>query len=59
MPMRLNKGDTIKCNDTVYTVGAVIMSTVYLCPAANPGKYDYTMDEVKKHYKDFEIIACK
>ena len=57
--MRLNKGDTIKCNDTVYTVGAVIMSTVYLCPAANPGKYDYTMDEVKKHYKDFEIIACK
>lgn len=57
MPMRLNRGDTIKYDGLFYTVGAVIMSTVYLCPAANPGKYDYTMDEVEKHYKDFEIIG--
>lgn len=55
--MRLNKGDTIKYDGLFYTVGAVIMSTVYLCPAANPGKYDYTMDEVKNYYKDFEIIG--
>ena len=57
MPMRLNKGDTIKYNDTVYTVGAVIMSTVYLCPAADPGKYDYSWDEVKEYYKDVEIMG--
>ena len=54
--MRLNRGDVIKYNDTVYTVGAVILSTVYLCPAADPGKYDYTMDEVKEYYRDFEFV---
>lgn len=55
--MRLNKGDTIRYNDTVYTVGAVVMSTVYLCPAADPGKYDYSWDEVKEYYRDFEFMG--
>ena len=55
--MRLNRGDTIIYNDTVFTVGAVVKSTVYLCPAADPGKYDYSWDEVKEYYRDFEFMG--
>lgn len=56
--MKLNKGNRIKYNGSIYTVAAVLFSTVYL-RAVNDGSanYDYEMQEVYKEYRDVEIIG--
>lgn len=55
--MKLNKGDRIKYNDSIYTVAAVLFSTVYLRTAIdNSTDFDYTAKEVYKHYRDIEIL---
>lgn len=56
--MKLNNGDRIKYNDSIYTVAAVLFSIVYLC-IVNDGSanYDYEMQEVYKEYRDVEIIG--
>ena len=58
--MKLNKGDRIKYNDSIYAVVAVIWSTVYLC-AADDGSadYDYEIEDIYKKYKDVEILGWK
>lgn len=40
--MKLNKGDRIKYNDSIYAVAAVIMSTVYLRAENNAVDFMYT-----------------
>ena len=54
--MKLNKGDRIKYNDSIYAVVAVIWSTVYL-RAVDYGTtdYDYEINEVYKTYRDIEF----
>lgn len=55
--MKLNKGDRIKYNDSIYAVAAVLFSTVYLRTAIdNSTDFDYTAKEVYKHYRDIEIL---
>lgn len=55
--MKLNKGDCIKYDDYIYTVVAVIWSTVYLQMLSDIGDYDYTMEQLYENgYKDIEII---
>ena len=55
--MKLNNGDRIKYNDSIYTVATVLFSTVYLCTAMdNSTDFDYTAKEVYKHYRDIEIL---
>ena len=55
--MKLNNGDRIKGDDSIYTVAAVLWSTVYLC-AVNDGRtnFDYEMSEVQKEYKNVEFL---
>lgn len=56
--MKLNKGDRIHYEDSIYEVAAVIMATIYL-RAVKDGKekYDYEMLEVREHYRDIEFIG--
>lgn len=55
--MKLNNGDRIKYNDSIYTVAAVLFSTVYLRTAIdNSTDFDYTAKEVYKHYRNIEIL---
>ncbi len=56
--MKLNKGDRIKCDDSIYAVVAVIWSAVYLS-AADDGStdYDYEIEDIYKKYKDVEILG--
>lgn len=58
--MKLNKDDRIKYDGSIYTVVAVIWSTVYLC-AVDDGttNYDYEIDEVYKTYRDIEFLGKK
>lgn len=58
--MKLNKDDRIKYDDSIYTVAAVIWSTVYL-RAVEDGTtdYDYEIDEVYKTYRDIEFLGKK
>ena len=52
------KGDRIKYEDSIYTVAAVIWSTVYLCAISeNATNYDYEIKEVYKFYRDVEFIG--
>lgn len=56
--MKLNKDDRIKYNDSIYTVVAVIWSTVYLRAVNDDtADYDYEIQEVYKKYRDVEIIG--
>lgn len=58
--MKLNIGDRIKYNDSIYTVEAVLFSTVYLCAEKqSTSSYDYTMNEIYKTYRDIEFISGK
>lgn len=56
--MKLNMGDRIKSNGSIYTVVAVIWSTVYLRTVNDDTvDYDYEIQEVYKKYRDVEIIG--
>ena len=49
--MELNRGNIIKYNNTLYTVGAVVFKTVYLQKSnSTKERYDYTLDEIKEFY---------
>lgn len=51
-------GDRIKYNDSIYTVAAVLFSTVYLrAMNDDTADYDYEIQEVYKKYRDVEIIG--
>lgn len=55
--MKLNKGDCIKYDDYIYTVVAVVWSTVYLQKSSDIGDYDYKMEQLYENgFKDIEII---
>lgn len=55
--MKLNNGDRIKYNDSIYTVAAVLFSTVYLRAVSdNNSEFDYTAKEIYKYYRDMEIL---
>ena len=55
--MKLNNGDRLKYDGSVYTVVAVLFSTVYLRLAKDEdAHFNYTANEVYKHYRDFEIL---
>lgn len=56
--MQLKIGNRIKKDNDIYTVVAVLMSTVYLRPAAENGAgYDYTIKEIQNYYKDIEFVG--
>ena len=55
--MKLNKGNRIKYDDSIYIVLAVVWNTVYLQKLSDIGDYDYTMEQLHENgYKDIEII---
>lgn len=58
--MKLNKGDRVKGNDSMYEVVAVLFATVYL-RAINDDDMNYLceMKEVYRNYRDIEIIEKK
>lgn len=58
--MKLNKGDRIKYDGSIYAVVAVIWSTIYL-RAVEDGttNYDYEIEEVYKTYRDVEFLGKK
>lgn len=58
--MKLNKGDRINYDGSIYAVVAVIWSTVYLS-AADDGStdYDHEIEDIYKKYKDVEILGGK
>ena len=56
--MKLNDGDRIKYNDSIYTVVGVIGSTVYVRAVYDDNTdYDYKMREINKTYKDVEVLG--
>lgn len=56
--MELKKGNRIKYNDSIYSVAAVIMSTVYLTAVNDENlHYDYDISEVYKKYHDIEFLS--
>ncbi len=58
--MKFNKGDCVKYDDFIYTVIAVVWSTVYLQKLGDIRDYDYTMEQLyESGYKDIEIIKSK
>lgn len=55
--MKLNIGDRIKYDESIYTVAAVLFSTVYLRTDKSGCKqYDYDMKDVYNFYKDIECF---
>lgn len=55
--MKLKQGDRIKYNGSIFKVGAVLWSAVYLQPENDStDKYDYDMKEVYEYYKDIEFL---
>lgn len=59
--MKLNKGDRIKYDDSVYIVLAVVWSTVYLQRVSDNGKDPiFTMDQLHENgYRDIEILKME
>ena len=56
--MRLKRGDRIRYEDSIYTVVAVVGSTVYLRAVVDDSTgYDYDISEVHKNYKDIEFFG--
>lgn len=56
--MKLNIGDRIKYDDSIYAVVAIIWSTVYLRTVNDDSAdYDYKMQEIYKTYKDIEFLG--
>lgn len=56
--MKLNIGDRIKYDDSIYAVVAVIWSTAYLRTVNDDSAdYDYKMQEIYKTYKDIEFLG--
>ena len=56
--MKLNTGDRIQYAGVIYTVVAVIYTTIYL-RAVNDNRtdYDYEMQEIYKSYEDIEFLG--
>lgn len=55
--MKLNIGDRIKYEDSIYAVVAVIYTTVYLRTVNDDNTdYDYEIQEVYKKYRDIEFL---
>lgn len=58
--MKLNIGNRIKYEDSIYAVVAVIYTTVYLRAVNdNSTNYDYEINEVYKTYRDVEFLGKK
>ena len=58
--MKLNIGNRIKYEDSIYAVVAVIYTTVYLRAVNdNSTNYDYEMQEIYKTYRDIEFLGKK
>ena len=56
--MKLNDGDRIEYDDSIYTVVGMIGSTVYLRAVYDDStNYDYKMREINKTYKDIEVLG--
>ena len=56
--MRLKRGDRIFYDDSIYTVVAVVWSTVYLRAVVGDSTgYDYDISEVYKNYRDIEFFG--
>lgn len=56
--MKLNIGDRIKYDNSIYAVVAIIWSTVYLRTVNDDSAdYDYKMQEIYKTYKDIEFLG--
>ena len=56
--MRLKRGDRIRYEDLIYTVVAVVWSTVYLRAVVDDSTgYDYDISEVYKNYEDIEFFG--
>lgn len=56
--MKLNDGDRIEYDDSIYTVVGVIGSTVYVRAVYDDSTdYDYKMREIYKTYKDIEVFG--
>ena len=55
--MRLKRDDRILYEDSIYTVVAVVWSTVYLRAVSDDStEYDYDINEVYKNYRDIEFF---
>ena len=58
--MKLNIGDRIKYEDSIYAVVAVIYTTVYLRTVNDDSTdYDYEVNEIYKKYRDIEFLGKK
>lgn len=56
--MKLNIGDRIYYDDSIYAVVAVIYTTVYLCAVNDDStNFDYEIQEIYKIYKDIEFLG--
>ena len=56
--MKQNTGDRIQYAGVIYTVVAVIYTTIYLRAVSdNRTDYDYEMQEIYKSYKDIEFLG--
>lgn len=56
--MKLNTGDRIQYAGVIYTVVAVIYTTIYLRAVNDDSTdYDYEMQEIYKSYKDIEFLG--
>ena len=55
--MKLNIGDRIYHDDSIYDVVALIYTTVYLRAVKDDSTdFNYEMQEIYKTYKDIEIL---
>lgn len=56
--MKLNKGNRIKYDDSIYIILAVVWNTVYMQKANDNGKdYRFTMEQLHDEgFRDVEIL---
>lgn len=57
--MKLNKGDRVRYDGSMYEVVAVVLATVYLRESSDCGTDSgncYDMQDVYKNYRDIEIL---
>lgn len=56
--MKLNIGDRIYYDDSIYAVVAVIYTTLYLRVVKDDStNFDYEIQEIYKIYKDIEFLG--
>lgn len=54
--MKIKVNDKVLYDESIYTVAAIIYTTIYLRISYDSDSYDYDISEVYKKYNDVEFL---